>query len=133
MENREKEKKSVDPEIMEDEKYREAYSDESFRSKALRTAKQLGREGLRHALILYYVLKREDLPVKVRLLILGALGYFILPVDVLPDFIPVLGFADDLGVLAAAVTAVAMYADEGVKAQAEKKLAQILDGNFFGA
>ncbi len=133
MENREKEKKGVDPEIMEDERYREAYSDESFRSKAMRTAKQLGREGLRHALILYYVLKREDLPMKVRLLILGALGYFILPVDVLPDFIPVLGFADDLGVLAAAVTAVAMYADDGVKAQAEKKLAQILDGNFFGA
>ncbi len=126
-EHRRSEKKSVDPEVIVDEKYREAYSDESFHVKALRTAKYLGREGLRYALILYYVLRRKDLPGKVRLIILGALGYFILPLDFLPDFLPVLGFADDIGVLAAAVAAVSMYADDGVKAQAEMKLSQLLD------
>ena len=126
-ENRSHEKKGVDPEIIVDEKYREAYSDESFHVKAVRTAKYLGRQGLRYALILYYVLRRRDLPSRVRLIILGALGYFIFPIDILPDFLPFVGYADDIGVLAAAAAAVSMYADDAVKAQADRKLAELLD------
>lgn len=112
----------VEPEIVSDGRYREAYSEEAFHSKLLRFAGILGKEGLRSALILYYTLQRKDLPGKTRAIILGALGYLIIPTDVIPDLIPVLGFTDDLGILAAALAAVAMYVDDEVRARADAAL-----------
>ena len=82
----------------------------------------IGREGLRSALILYYTLQRKDLPARTRAIILGALGYLILPADVVPDIIPVLGFTDDIGILAAALAAVAMYVDDAARAKADAAL-----------
>jgi uncharacterized membrane protein YkvA (DUF1232 family) len=46
-------------------------------------------------------------PRRVRLTLLAALGYFVLPVDALPDIMPLLGFTDDAAVIAAAIAAVA--------------------------
>jgi uncharacterized membrane protein YkvA (DUF1232 family) len=46
-------------------------------------------------------------PRRVRLTLLAALGYFVLPVDALPDIMPILGFTDDAAVIAAALAAVA--------------------------
>ncbi len=112
----------VEPEILVNGTYRKAYSDEAFHSKLLRFAGTIGKEGLRSALILYYTLQRKDLPGKTRAIILGALGYFILPVDVIPDIVPVLGFTDDIGILAAALAAVAMYVDDEVRAKADAAL-----------
>ena len=43
----------VEPELVTDEKYRRAYSDDAFHSKLLRFAGTVGKEGLRSALILY--------------------------------------------------------------------------------
>ena len=115
-------RKIVEPEIVTDEKFRSAYSEEAFHNKLLRFAGAIGREGLRSALILYYTLQRKDLPVKTRAIILGALGYLILPADVVPDIIPVLGFTDDIGILAAALAAVAMYVDDESRAKADAAL-----------
>jgi uncharacterized membrane protein YkvA (DUF1232 family) len=47
--------------------------------------------------------------------IYGALAYFVLPTDAIPDVIPVVGFSDDLGALAAAMGTVALYVDDNVK------------------
>ena len=112
----------VEPEIVTDEEFRSAYSEEAFHSKLLRFAGAIGREGLRSALILYYTLQRKDLPARTRAIILGALGYLILPADVVPDIIPVLGFTDDIGILAAALAAVAMYVDDAARAKADAAL-----------
>lgn len=46
-------------------------------------------------------------PARVRYLLLAALGYFILPIDALPDLLPLIGFSDDMAVLAAVVGTVA--------------------------
>lgn len=46
-------------------------------------------------------LKDENTPGKHKMIIIGALGYFILPVDLIPDFIPVAGFTDDAAALIA--------------------------------
>ncbi len=116
----------IDPEIVTDEKYRKAWSEKAFFSKLPRTARKLGRAGLRQALRLYYVLKRKDLPGKTRVMIYGALGYFILPTDILPDVLPILGFTDDLGLLAAVFMAAAQYMDEDVNAKAEAKVIEWL-------
>ena len=127
MEEQEKNsRRVVEPELVNDGKYRNSYSERAFRDKLLHFAGTLGREGLRTALILYYTLQRRDLPARTRAIILGALGYLILPTDVIPDLIPVLGFTDDIGILAAALAAVAMYVDDEVRARADAALARWL-------
>jgi uncharacterized membrane protein YkvA (DUF1232 family) len=55
----------------------------------------------------FYCATDPATPRRVRLVLLGALGYFILPVDVIPDIWPVIGFTDDAAVLAAAIASVA--------------------------
>jgi uncharacterized membrane protein YkvA (DUF1232 family) len=45
-------------------------------------------------------------PHRVRLVLLGALGYFIMPIDAIPDFIAGIGFSDDVTVLLAAIAMV---------------------------
>lgn len=116
----------IDPEIVTDEQYRRAFSERAFWAKLKRTAKKLGREGVRQALRLFYVLCRKDLPGKTRAIIIGALGYFILPTDIMPDFLPIIGFTDDLGLLVAAFAAASQYMDADVKAQADRKLEEWL-------
>jgi uncharacterized membrane protein YkvA (DUF1232 family) len=48
-------------------------------------------------------------PVRVKLLIVGALAYFVMPFDGIPDFLPLIGFTDDAAVIAATVAAVRMH------------------------
>jgi uncharacterized membrane protein YkvA (DUF1232 family) len=43
---------------------------------------------------------------RVKAILVGAIGYFVLPFDILPDFLPLIGFGDDAAVLAAALAAV---------------------------
>lgn len=52
------------------------------------------------------LLGSTEVPVSVRALILGLLVYLVLPIDLVPDFIPVLGYADDVIVVAAVLRAV---------------------------
>ncbi|GAA3319348.1 hypothetical protein GCM10020331_025870 [Ectobacillus funiculus] len=47
---------------------------------------------------MFYVLQRPDVPKRVKLTIVGALAYFIAPVDAIPDIMAGLGYTDDLGV-----------------------------------
>lgn len=61
------------------------------------------------AAAVYYCALDRTTPVRVRAAILGALAYFVLPADALPDFMPVLGFTDDAAVLAATLQLVAAY------------------------
>lgn len=54
----------------------------------------------------YFCARDPATPRRVRLTLLAALAYFVLPTDVVADFLPVLGFADDAAVLAAAIASV---------------------------
>jgi uncharacterized membrane protein YkvA (DUF1232 family) len=51
----------------------------------------------------YYCAFDRETPFHVRAALIGALAYFVLPLDTLPDFLPVLGFTDDAAVLAGAI------------------------------
>jgi uncharacterized membrane protein YkvA (DUF1232 family) len=55
----------------------------------------------------YYCAFDRETPRHVQVALLGALAYFILPFDFLPDMLPILGFTDDAAVLAAAIRTVA--------------------------
>jgi len=56
--------------------------------------------GVRDSIALFYCLKDSDTPLYIKVTIIGALGYLVSPLDAVPDFIPIVGLADDLGVIA---------------------------------
>ncbi|MDP3410041.1 YkvA family protein [Bosea sp. (in: a-proteobacteria)] len=64
-------------------------------------------------------------PRRVRLTLLAALGYFVLPVDALPDIMPILGFTDDAAVIAAALAAVASSITPGHREKAQQAMAEL--------
>ena len=103
-------------------KYEEYYSDESFLTKLKNFAKKAGVKVVYTALKLFYALKSDKTPTWAKSIIVGALGYFILPIDLVPDLVPVAGFTDDFGVLLAAVGSVALHITPEVKAQAKEKM-----------
>lgn len=54
----------------------------------------------------YYCALDPKTPTRVRGILLAALAYFVLPFDFMPDLIAIIGFTDDIAVLAAAITAI---------------------------
>lgn len=103
-------------------KYRKHYSDASFRDKLKHYAKFAGMKVVYPALLLQYLLKSDQVPVKAKLMLSAALGYFILPIDFIPDFAPLVGFADDLGVILLILKQMATYVTPEIKNQAREHL-----------
>ena len=64
-------------------------------------------------------------PRRVRMTLLAALGYFVLPVDALPDIMPIFGFTDDAAVIAAAIAAVAGSITPEHRERARQALARL--------
>ena len=81
------------------------------REKFWRTAKKAARQipFMDEVVAAYYCAMDRDTPLRAKGILLAALGYFVLPVDFVPDFIFGLGFTDDLAVLTAAITAVSAH------------------------
>jgi uncharacterized membrane protein YkvA (DUF1232 family) len=98
------------------------YSENNFWDKVKSFASVAGKEVIDKALQLYYTMQAPATPTWARAVIIAALGYFISPVDAIPDIVPVVGYADDLGVLVAAIATVATYITDEMKAKAEAKL-----------
>ena len=109
---------------MEDgyDSYQQHYDENDFWEKLRRFARKAGIKVCYAALLLYYVLKSPMTTSKDRAKIIGALGYFILPIDLLPDFIPVAGYTDDLAALVWGVYCVIKSITPEVKARAAEKL-----------
>ena len=74
---------------------------------------------------LWYVLQKPEVPYPIKATIVGALMYFILPVDSIPDFLPG-GFVDDMAAIAFALSMATLYVDEEVNEKARKKLIEFL-------
>lgn len=111
-------------ELKEDEirGYGNNYSDSGLWDKIASVAKKAGQKIIYAVLLLYYVLKSPDVSGKDKSLIIGALGYFILPVDLVPDVIPVVGFTDDLAAILTVLKIVWDNVTPSVRQQAKAKL-----------
>ena len=105
-----------------DNEFSRQYSEKKFWDKLVVYAKSAGTEVVERALQLYYAAQEPDTPVWAKGVIIASLGYFISPLDAILDAAPVVGFSDDLGVLALAIATVAMYITPAVKQQARAKM-----------
>ncbi|HEY9459550.1 MAG TPA: YkvA family protein [Paralcaligenes sp.] len=112
---------------MDNSRFRRKYAAGRFWNKLASHAKTIGRETIEKALYLYYAAQSPDTPAWARRTIYGALGYFIFPFDAVPDLLPVLGYTDDMSVMAAALATVAFCITPDIKEQARQKLAQWFD------
>jgi uncharacterized membrane protein YkvA (DUF1232 family) len=73
----------------------------------------------------YYCAFDSVTPLQVKVTLLGAIAYFVLPIDAIPDVLPVLGFTDDAAVLATAVKLVTSHIRPEHRAVAKEKLAEL--------
>jgi uncharacterized membrane protein YkvA (DUF1232 family) len=74
----------------------------------------------------YFCATDPATPKRVKLILVGALMYFVLPADAVPDILPFLGFADDAAMLAAAIAQVAGAINDSHRAKAREALAENL-------
>lgn len=107
--------------------YSNKFSQKGFVDKISRIAKRAGAKLVYAALILYYMLESDKVSIKDKAIIIGALGYLISPLDVVPDAIPIAGLGDDLAVLIFVLHKVWNEVSEEVKEKAKNKLKNWFD------
>ncbi|NDV66820.1 YkvA family protein [Bacteroides sp. 224] len=100
------------------EKYSNQYSEKKFQSKIAQITKKAGAKIVYAAFLLFYALKDKNFPITKKAKVLGALGYFILPIDLIPDAIPILGFSDDLAAIVYILSTVWEHITPEVRQQA---------------
>lgn len=103
------------------EKYQGHYDESKLGSKLPRVARKAGSKLVYCVLLLYYVLRSKTVSNADKTKIYGALGYFLLPLDILPDFIPLAGYTDDLTAVLWALHTVWKNITPEIKAQAAAK------------
>ncbi|MEK4630289.1 MAG: DUF1232 domain-containing protein [Solibacillus sp.] len=107
---------NFDKMINEQEKH---YSDKKFLNKMVNFGGGLSKKAMNAAAMLYVALKSPDMPKSSKLIVLGALGYFILPFDLVADFLPLAGLTDDTFVILAALGKVYMSITDEMKIEAQ--------------
>lgn len=108
-------------------KYGNKFSQTEFVETIARIAKRAGAKLVYAALILYYTLQSDKISAANKALIIGALGYMISPLDVVPDAIPIAGLADDLAVLLFVLKKVWTDIDPDIQLKAKERLSKWFD------
>jgi uncharacterized membrane protein YkvA (DUF1232 family) len=106
--------------IVDNEKYTKEYDENKLWDKILHMPKNVSKEFTHKVVVLYVILTSQYTPLWVKLSIVAALGYFICPVDLIPDFIPFTGYLDDLAMLTFVIGEIAVYETVDVKARTKK-------------
>lgn len=103
------------------------YSEEGLWNKMASVAKNAGVKVIYMSLLLFDTVVSPHTSIMYRSIIFGALGYFILPIDLVPDFLPVIGYTDDIAALAAAISSVSASITPTIRTKARKQLHQWFD------
>lgn len=98
------------------------FNDKKFWQKLTDYAKTAGQKTIYTALLLYYAFRRKETPNWAKGVVVGALGYFISPIDAIPDLTPFLGYTDDLGVMMMGLVTISAYINDEVRGNAKKQL-----------
>lgn len=98
MENQDKDRRFL-PDTRVLSRFDDWYSRTKLFDKISRVAKKAGVKGVYAALLLYYALADGNVPLRDKVIVVGALGYFICPTDFIPDILGPLGYTDDISAL----------------------------------
>ena len=91
-------------------------------SEKIQTMKKI----LYYLLLPYYTTIAQSTPMSKKAIIYSALVYFFLPIDLIPDALPIVGFTDDLGAVVASVIAIAESLTPEIKQKAKEKAEKIV-------
>ena len=102
------------------------YSEKKFIDKFKKFGGGLGYKAIQAAATLFVALKSPDMPKANKLIVLGALGYFIFPIDLIADFLPLVGLTDDAFIILTALGKVYLSITDDMKFEAK----QLIDSKF---
>ena len=108
------------------DRYKRYYSENGLWNKIKKHYKNVNKKLIKLGITLFYTLRDDDTPKWAKTIILGALGYFILPIDLIPDFVPITGFTDDFAAIIVALGSVVLH----IKDEHKEKANAILE-KFF--
>jgi uncharacterized membrane protein YkvA (DUF1232 family) len=83
------------------------------------------------AVAAYFAMRDRHTPWRHKVILAGAIAYFILPADAIPDFILPIGYADDAAAIAAAIGAASMSIHEEHRQQARRVLGLVTAGDVY--
>lgn len=104
------------------ENFRSEYSEQGLRDKLTRIARKAGAKVVYAVLVAYYAVQSDALSFSDKAKLYGALGYFILPVDLIPDTILAMGYTDDMAALLYVLRTVSTNITPETKRKAEQKM-----------
>lgn len=85
----------------------------------------IGKDIIYKIFCLFFVMRKKEVPTWVKVTAASALGYFIVPVDTVPDFIVGLGYTDDVALITSAFVTLNSYIDDEIKSQAEEAFSKV--------
>lgn len=97
---------------------------DAFWEKLRRFARAAGRTVVERALRLWYASQDPKTPAWAKRAIYGALAYFVLPLDLVPDLLPGVGYTDDAATLLVTLTVVSAWVSRDIKRRARAKTAE---------
>ncbi len=109
--------------------YSKYFNKTDFFLKLGRLVGLLGVKTLESLLVLYYLMFDKSVPLKVRGIFAAALGYFIFPTDFIADFLPVVGFADDLALITYVISQAKQYITPEIKEKAVARTRELIVKN----
>ena len=107
--------------------YERHYNENKFWQKLRKFASKCGENLLYPALILYCMMKSSNVSLRDKALIVGALGYLILPLDAVPDFIPMLGIVDDLSAIMLVTKTLEKHLTPEIRQEAREQTDKLLN------
>jgi len=106
--------------------YEKYFSESNLWEKIGKVGKTIGATILYPVLLLFNLFKSNDVNLKEKTMIIGTLGYFILPVDLLPDALVGVGYTDDIAALTATLTALASCLNADMQSASKQQLKNML-------
>lgn len=94
----------------------------SLVEKLRKTVASIGKRAALDALTLFHTARDPNTPIWCKTAALGSLGYFLSLIDTIPDLTPFLGYTDDVAVMAATLTTIALHITPETREKAEKNL-----------
>jgi uncharacterized membrane protein YkvA (DUF1232 family) len=102
--------------------YTKQFSEKKFWRKLQRYSKKAGVQVIYAALLLYYMMQSKEVPLTAKAGIAGALAYFVLPTDLIPDIALIIGYSDDIAVILYTLSQLVDHITPKVREKAKLKL-----------